>query len=140
MPDYDELPYLVVERRSGGFGAFVIGALAGAAVALLLAPRSGRETREELQNGARRLRDAAEETARQVRDSVTQTLDEVRDEVGGRFDAAREAVDAGRQAARESRAAMETRLHPAGDGGVEPHYPPIDDVGAAAADEEPFQG
>jgi gas vesicle protein len=140
MPDYDDLPYLVVERRSGAFGAFLFGALAGAAAALLLAPRSGRETREEIQQGARRLRDAAEETARQVRDSVNQTLEEVRDEVGGRFDAARDAVEAGRQAARDSRSAMESRLHPAGDAAAGEYFPPIDDVGDAGADEDPYHG
>jgi gas vesicle protein len=55
------------ERSGGGAGtmllAFVVGALAGAAVALLYAPASGRETREFLgekaKEGARKAADAA---------------------------------------------------------------------------------
>jgi len=44
------------ESRVNGFGwffsAFVLGATAGAAIALLTAPRSGRETRERLKKSA----------------------------------------------------------------------------------------
>ena len=53
----DDLPYIVVERRSGGVGAFMLGALLGAGVALLFAPRTGRELREGISTGARRLKD-----------------------------------------------------------------------------------
>jgi gas vesicle protein len=110
MADHDELPYIVIERRSGGLGAFVWGALLGAGAALLLAPRSGRETRDELRAGALRIRDRAEDTVRQVTDSVQETIGGVRSEVHGRIDVAREAFDAGRRAARESRQDMEERL------------------------------
>jgi len=44
------------ESMTGGFGsilsAFVLGATAGAAIALLTAPRSGRETRAQLKDVA----------------------------------------------------------------------------------------
>jgi gas vesicle protein len=58
----------VEDNRGAGGGtlllAFLVGAVAGAAVALLYAPASGRETRERLgekaREGARRASDAAQ--------------------------------------------------------------------------------
>jgi gas vesicle protein len=110
MSDHDDLPYIVIERRSGSFGAFLWGALLGAGTALLLAPRSGRETRDEIRAGALRLRDRAEDAVRTVSDSVQETVGGVRGEVEGRIDAARDAFDAGRRAARQTRRDMELRL------------------------------
>ena len=110
MSNHDDMPYIVIERRSGGFGAFIWGALLGAGTALLLAPRSGRETRDEIRAGALRLRDRAEDAVRTVTDGVQDTIGGVRGEVEGRLDAAREAFDAGRRAARETRRDMEMRL------------------------------
>jgi gas vesicle protein len=48
--------------------AFVLGAVTGAAVALLMAPASGEETRRMLGDKAREGRDRAEEAARQGRE------------------------------------------------------------------------
>lgn len=110
MADHDDLPYIVIERRSGGAGSFIWGALLGAGAALLLAPRSGRETRDEIRAGALRIRDRAEDAVRTVTDSVTDTFSDVRGEVEGRLESAREAFDAGRRAARETRDDMETRV------------------------------
>jgi gas vesicle protein len=50
--------------------AAVIGGLAGAAVALLLAPQSGRESREQLRGFARR----AEENVHELADKATRVL------------------------------------------------------------------
>ena len=52
--------------------AFLSGGLVGAAVALLLAPQSGRESREQLRGYARR----AEENIRELTDTATQVLDQ----------------------------------------------------------------
>jgi gas vesicle protein len=111
----DETPYIVVERSGGDGGIlpFLWGALVGAGVALLFAPRSGAETRAEITDGARRLKKAAEDTVRGVQDSVTEAVDGVRHKVTGRVDVARTAFDAGRTAARESRADMERRIREA---------------------------
>ena len=58
--------------EDGGAGtvivAFVLGAITGAAVALLMAPKSGEETRQILGEKAREGRDRANEAARQGRD------------------------------------------------------------------------
>jgi gas vesicle protein len=50
--------------------AFVLGALTGAAVALLVAPASGEETRRVLAEKAREGREKATEAARQGREFV----------------------------------------------------------------------
>jgi gas vesicle protein len=50
--------------------AFVMGAVTGAAVALLMAPSSGEETRRTLGNKAREGRQRAEEAARQGREFI----------------------------------------------------------------------
>ncbi|HUF51865.1 MAG TPA: YtxH domain-containing protein [Longimicrobiales bacterium] len=110
MSDQDDLPYVVIERRSGGAGAFLWGALLGAGVALLFAPRSGREMRDEIRAGALRMRDRAEDTVRSVTDQVSETIGGVRGEVQGRVDAARDAFEAGRRAARDTRHDMEMRV------------------------------
>lgn len=121
MGDYDDLPYIVIERRSGGAGAFLWGALLGAGVALLLAPRSGQQTQEEIRAQARRVRDAAEGRMRDAQDNVTgavhrtrdriqDRIDTVRDTVESRTERARQAIEAGRQAAREARSELERRV------------------------------
>jgi gas vesicle protein len=110
MSHHDELPYVIIERRSGSASAFLWGALLGAGTALLLAPRSGRETRDEIRAGALRLRDRAEDAVRSVGDTVNETIGEVRGEVQGRIDAARDAFEAGRDAARQTREDMEERV------------------------------
>lgn len=107
---HDDMPYLVIERKDGGAGAFLLGALLGAGVALLLAPRAGTETREELRIGVNRLRERAEDTVRGFQDTVTDTLGTVRSEVTDRLETAREAFEAGRQAARDTRRDMELRV------------------------------
>ena len=55
--------------------AFVLGAITGAAVALLMAPASGEETRRALADKAREGRDRANEAARQGRDFVNRQKD-----------------------------------------------------------------
>ena len=55
--------------------AFVTGGLAGAAVALLLAPQSGREAREQVRGYVRR----AEEQVHELGDTATQVLDQAVD-------------------------------------------------------------
>lgn len=55
--------------------AFVLGAIAGAAVALLMAPASGEDTRRVLADKAREGRERANEAARQGREFVNRQKD-----------------------------------------------------------------
>lgn len=118
MRDHDELPYIVIEKHSGGgFTTFLWGALLGAGAALLLAPRSGEETQEEIRERVRRLREAAEDQVNEVRDTVNRTrdrlqdqIDNVRDTVESRTGQAREALETGRRAARDARSELERRV------------------------------
>lgn len=121
MGEYDDYPHIVIERERGGTGPFVWGALLGAAVALLLAPRTGAETQAEIRDRARRLREAAEGRVNDARDTVTGAVERTRSEVTGRIhsvrgvietraDQARQAVEVGRRAARDARAELERRV------------------------------
>ena len=86
-------------NREGGIGAgsvlvaFVAGALAGAAVALLFAPASGDETREVLTQRAREGRERAAEAARQGREA----LNRQREQLANAFEKGREAFEAARK-------------------------------------------
>jgi gas vesicle protein len=74
------------------------GGLAGAAVALLLAPQSGRESREQVRGYARR----AEEYAHELADTATQVMDQAVDKgcefIKDKQSVVTEAVEAGRTA------------------------------------------
>ena len=112
MSDYDDdLPIVVIEKRTGTIGPFLWGALLGAGATLLFAPRSGEETRRELSGGMRRLREQADAALRDVQDAVTDAVREVRHEVETRVDMARSAYDAGRDAARGARDDLGHRLN-----------------------------
>lgn len=120
---HDDLPHIIIETEAegGGFSSFLLGALVGAAAALLLAPRSGSETQRQLREFATRLRDEAEEQVDGARSTVTGLVDRtrgaledrissVRGELETRADQARTAVDAGRRAARQAREELQRRV------------------------------
>lgn len=123
MADKDDLPYIVVERRSGGFSSFLWGALLGAGLALLYAPRSGKETRREIADGAQRLRDASEDAIRRAQQTMADSVDDLKDQVNARIDSARQAMDAGREAARATRADLDRRVREAAAAHDEPSAP-----------------
>lgn len=110
MRNHDDVPVIVIERESGGFGTFILGAMIGAAAALLLAPQSGEETQREIRERARRLKDAAEERVRDAQRQLETRIDEARQGIGHRVDSVREAVESGRQAAMDARSELEQRL------------------------------
>jgi gas vesicle protein len=72
--------------------AFVLGALTGAAVALLMAPATGEETRRILADKAREGRDRANEAARQGREM----LNKQRENLNTAFERGREAYQQAR--------------------------------------------
>lgn len=66
--------------------AFMIGGAIGAAIALLYAPQSGRETRKDIKRTARRVRneaaDLVEDTINRVDDFVDETKEMVSEIIG----------------------------------------------------------
>ncbi|HEX5215385.1 MAG TPA: YtxH domain-containing protein [Vicinamibacterales bacterium] len=73
--------------------AFALGAVAGAAVALLYAPASGEETRRKLAEKAREGRERAEEMARGGREFLTRQ----REQLASAVERGREAFDQARK-------------------------------------------
>ena len=80
-------------RVAGYLAAFAIGALVGTGVALLYAPRSGKETRELLAKKGRELKGKASDA-----------LDDAKDFIDGKKAELAAAVEAGKDAMREERA------------------------------------
>jgi gas vesicle protein len=116
MADHDNVPYIVIERHSGGASPFLWGLLMGAGAALLFAPRSGEQTQEEIRRRARQLRSAAEQRVDSVRGSVSDTVARTRSQFQDRIDGVRETVEARAQQARE---AMDSSRRVATDAGSE---------------------
>jgi len=104
------------ERSAGTSGvvlSFLLGALSGAALAILFAPRSGRETREmlgerlrETADRSRRLGEKALERGREAAADATGYLDRQREALEKRRDRLSAAVEAGRQAYRDEKEKM----------------------------------
>ena len=88
---------------SGVLLSFIVGGLAGAAIAILFAPRAGRETREmiaeRMKDGVARGRDLRNDVVnrtQQLRDDAVDFLEERKERLGS-------AIEAGQQAYREAR-------------------------------------
>jgi gas vesicle protein len=95
---------------SGILLSFMIGALSGAALAILFAPRSGRETREllgerlrETADRSRKLGEQALEKGREIADDASGYVERQREALERRRDRLAAAVEAGRQAYREEK-------------------------------------
>ena len=115
-----EEPYIVIEKHSS-VGDFLIGALVGAGVALLFAPRSGRETRRDIGRRARaaqeRVRGVAEDVSGQVMDGfegararIEEQIDSARTAILTKKEQVTRAMEAGREAAHQARFDLERRL------------------------------
>lgn len=104
------------DRGAGASGiilSFILGGLAGAALAILFAPRSGEETRELLEEKlresaerGRRLKERAVSKGREVVEEASDYLDKQRETLEKRRDRLAAAVEAGRQAYREEKEKM----------------------------------
>lgn len=118
--EYDDDRVVIIERDNGssGIGMMLIGLAIGAGAALLLAPASGRETRERLSREARRagrkvkvatdeLGEKLADTAERARGAVDLRVDRARNAVGSRVQAVGDAVAAGRDAASGARTEIE---------------------------------
>jgi gas vesicle protein len=98
---------------SGIILSFLLGGLTGAALAILFAPRSGRETREILgekfREGAERSREVREKVVgkgREILDQASDYVDKQREGITSRKERLAAAIEAGRQAYREEKDKM----------------------------------
>jgi gas vesicle protein len=125
MSDYDwdddEEPMIVIEKSEPGIGTFIAGLAIGAGIALLFAPRSGEETRRDIERRARKVGTQAQDFVSEVSESVSSKIQDARQSVENRLDSARNAVelkrrqvtnavDAGRAAAQQARVELEQRI------------------------------
>jgi len=92
------------ESNNGGsvMLAFLLGAVGGAAVALLFAPATGEETREYLGRRAREGRDKARDAARDAVDQGREYYERQRDTVSSAIERGREAFQQAREEGRNA--------------------------------------
>lgn len=98
----DDQAVVVIERSSGGAGAFFAGLAFGAGLALLLAPMSGEQARAEIATRARRLRERATEEFDELTDSLESGYERARASVEAGLDTARQRFDEGRHRAADA--------------------------------------
>lgn len=101
------------DRDSGASGiilSFLVGGVVGAAVAILFAPRSGRETREmlsdrlrESKDRGRQFRDRALAKGREILEDAGEYVERQKDGLERQRERITAAVEAGRQAYREDK-------------------------------------
>jgi gas vesicle protein len=83
--------------------AFLSGAALGAVAALLLAPQSGHESREQLRRYARRAEDNLRDLAGRAGDVFDDAVEHGKEFVESKKSVIREALDAGREAMKRER-------------------------------------
>ncbi len=88
--------------NSESLGYFCVGAAVGVAAAVLLAPKSGAETREYVTSTANSGVDYVKARAEEVRTAATDALDKGIKAVKKQADGVAAAVDAGKQAYKEA--------------------------------------
>ena len=90
------------ERGCSGAGhvilAFVLGGLVGAGIALLTAPRTGKETREKIMEFTDETRKKASEYAGQVKDKFSSAVEHGKEFVEEKKSLISSAIDAGKDA------------------------------------------
>jgi gas vesicle protein len=102
----------MAERSSGGaefFAGLVIGGLVGAALALLMAPQSGEETRAQIRDKSLEYKDRAEEGVLVAREQAQKQIATLQDQVvtlqqqvSSLQEKSKEAFEKGKQSATEA--------------------------------------
>lgn len=91
---------------AGVLVAFLSGAALGAIAALLLAPQSGRESRERLRVYARQAEDNLRDLAGRAGEVLEEVVDEGKEFVEAKKSVLREAFEAGREAMKREKDRM----------------------------------
>lgn len=81
---------------------FLAGLGVGAAVGVLYAPKSGRETRESILSAAEESREVVQERAKKYKEQAQEWADRGKDVIAQQKDNIRSAFEAGRQAYRDA--------------------------------------
>jgi gas vesicle protein len=89
--------------RVSKLGYFLVGGGIGAVIALLFAPRTGRETRDLIAQRASESRDRVASAGRNVSDKVTSYIERGKEVVNSQRDQFSAAIEAGKQAYRDER-------------------------------------
>lgn len=114
MARRDEGEVTVIETGGSAAGWFILGALVGAGIGLLLAPESGERTRRKISREARRLRREASERLDEFRDEMSDKGRHLKSEVEEWAEGVKEEVREGRRAierkASSARDDLERRL------------------------------
>lgn len=84
------------DRQSSGFSWFLAGLGIGALIGVLYAPKSGRETRDELISSAREGTEYLKQRGREAADQMNDIVDRSRTQVGEYVDRGKEYVERGR--------------------------------------------
>ena len=92
----------MAENDSSSIGWFLAGLGLGALVGVLYAPKSGRETREAIRQGAAEGRDYLANQGQAAREQVTQWVEKGKGIVNRQKDQFSSAVEAGKRAYREA--------------------------------------
>ncbi len=89
------------------FAAFAIGGLIGAGIALLMAPQSGKKTRQKILSKSQEIRDRAMESAGDTRDMAGKALDNINKSTR---DQANRLAKRGRKLAKDQRTGIKERV------------------------------
>jgi gas vesicle protein len=99
-------------REENGYSAgsvflsFLLGGIVGAALALLLAPESGRETRRRIRDFTDDVKDKVKDYSEDVKGKVTSTIDKSRELYEEKKAAIAKAVEAGKEAYEKEKARL----------------------------------
>lgn len=85
-------------RACSVMSSFFLGGFVGAAVALLVAPRAGKETRQQIKGSAENVKVKAEDYYKQVKETVTSALEHGKDLVAEKKQLITKAVQKGIEA------------------------------------------
>jgi gas vesicle protein len=91
------------------FLAFVMGAAIGGGLALLTAPRSGKETRDKMRDMADDVREKVKKIAEEAEARIKETIEEGREALKEKTEMVKTAVEAGKEALEAERTKHKTQ-------------------------------